>query len=186
MKLKDQFFGLAVAFACTLLVLSIGASLTDLGPWYWALKQPEWKPPDAAFGVIWSLIFSLCAVSAWLAWRASPMGRTRRVMVWLFLLNALLNVFWSGLYFKLQRPDWALFEVVGLWLSIVALIVVLWRHSRWASVLLVPYLLWVSIASVLNLETIRLNGPFDTSSPLKTVQYYPSIENGFTSGLTLL
>ena len=114
------------------------------------------------------------------------MGRTRRVMVWLFLLNALLNVFWSGLYFKLQRPDWALFEVVGLWLSIVALIVVLWRHSRWASVLLVPYLLWVSIASVLNLETIRLNGPFDTSSPLKTVQYYPSIENGFTSGLTLL
>jgi tryptophan-rich sensory protein len=78
----------------------------------------------------------------------------------LFGINALLNVLWSALYFKLQRPEWALLEVVFLWLSIVALIVGLWRLSRWASGLLIPYLLWVSVASLLNLETVRLNGPF--------------------------
>ena len=67
---------------------------------------------------------------------------------------------WSGLYFKLQRPDWALYEVVFLWLSIVALMVGLWRLSRWASWLLVTYWVWVSIAAVLNLQTVQLNGPF--------------------------
>jgi tryptophan-rich sensory protein len=78
----------------------------------------------------------------------------------LFGVNAVCNIVWSALYFKLQRPDWALVEVVFLWLSIVALIVGLWRLSRWGSGLLVPYLVWVSIAALLNLETVRLNGPF--------------------------
>jgi tryptophan-rich sensory protein len=78
----------------------------------------------------------------------------------LFGINAVCNIVWSALYFKLQRPDWALIEVVFLWLSIVALIVGLWRVSRGASGLLMPYLAWVSIAAVLNLETVLLNGPF--------------------------
>jgi tryptophan-rich sensory protein len=67
---------------------------------------------------------------------------------------------WSALYFKLQRPDWALFEVVFLWLSILALIMGLWRLSRWASLLLITYWVWVSIATVLNVQTVLLNGPF--------------------------
>jgi tryptophan-rich sensory protein len=67
---------------------------------------------------------------------------------------------WSALYFTLQRPDWALIEVAVLWLSIVALIIVCGRVSRLAGWLLVPYLLWVSFASVLNLAVVRLNGPF--------------------------
>jgi tryptophan-rich sensory protein len=84
-------------------------------------------------------------------------------VVWLFGANAVLNMLWSALYFKLQRPDWALFEVVFLWISIVALIVGLWRLSRWASLLLITYFIWVSIAAVLNLETVLLNGPFGTN-----------------------
>jgi tryptophan-rich sensory protein len=78
----------------------------------------------------------------------------------LFAANALLNILWSALYFKLQRPDWALYEVGLLWLSILALIVGLWRISRWASLLLLPYAVWVAIAAALNLATVRLNGPF--------------------------
>jgi benzodiazapine receptor len=84
----------------------------------------------------------------------------RRRVAGLFGANALLNILWSALYFKLQRPDWALYEVVLLWLSILALIVGLWRLSRWASLLLITYWVWVSIAAVLNWQTVQLNGPF--------------------------
>ncbi|MFM8575688.1 MAG: TspO/MBR family protein [Limnohabitans sp.] len=138
----------------------MGGALTELGPWYYALRHPDWKPPDAAFGVIWSTIFTLCAVSATLAWRAASTGALRRRVLLLFGSNAVLNVLWSFLYFKLHRPDWALVEVLFLWLSIAALIVGLWRISRWASALLLPYLVWVSIATALNLATVQLNGPF--------------------------
>ena len=78
----------------------------------------------------------------------------------LFGVNALLNVLWSELFFEWQRPDWALAELVVLWLSIVLLIVVLVPISRRASWLLVPYLAWVSFAGVLNLAVVQLNAPF--------------------------
>lgn len=157
---KASLNRLIVAFVLSYATAGMGAALTELGPWYFALRQPSWKPPDAAFGVIWSTIFTLCAISGWLAWQAADTSALRRRVAWLFSVNAVLNILWSAVYFKLQRPDLALFEVVFLWLSIVALMVGLWRLSRWASLLLVTYWLWVSIAAVLNLETVLLNGPF--------------------------
>ena len=102
----------------------------------------------------------MCAISAWLAWQAADTPALRRRVAVLFGLNALLNILWSGLYFKLQRPDWALIEVVFLWLSIVALMWGLWRLSRWASALLIVYAVWVAVAAMLNLQTVALNGPF--------------------------
>ena len=153
-----QRLSLAVVLSYT--TAGIGGALTELGPWYYSLRQPDWKPPDAVFGVIWTTIFTLCAVSAWRAWEAANTRALRLRVALLFGVNVVCNMVWSALYFKLQRPDWALFEVVFLWLSIVALIVGLWRLSRLASGLLIPYVLWVSVASVLNLETVRLNGPF--------------------------
>ena len=86
--------------------------------------------------------------------------RDRYWVLGLFALNINLNVLWSGLFFRVQRPDLALVEVVFLWLSIVALIVVLWRMSRMASALLLPYLAWVTFAAALNLAVVRLNAPF--------------------------
>lgn len=150
----------AVALVLSYATAGLGGALTDLGPWYFALKHPAWKPPDAAFGVIWSTIFTLCAISGCLAWQAAHTPALRRRVAVLFGVNAVLNILWSALYFTLQRPDWALLEVVFLWLSIVALMVGLWRLSRWASLLLITYWVWVSIAAVLNLQTVMLNGPF--------------------------
>jgi translocator protein len=74
--------------------------------------------------------------------------------------NGALNIFWSWLFFKARRPDWALAEVVLLWLSIVLLIVIARRHDLIAALLLGPYLLWVAFAAMLNLAVVRLNGPF--------------------------
>lgn len=160
---KTSLIHLLVAFVLSYATAGIGAALTELGPWYFALRHPSWKPPDAAFGTIWSTIFTLCAISAWLAWQAADTPALRRRVAWLFGINALLNIVWSALYFKLQRPDWALFEVVFLWLSILVLMVGLWRLSRWASWLLLPYAVWVAIAALLNLQTVGLNGPFGPS-----------------------
>lgn len=147
-----------VALSLSYLTAGIGGALTDLGPWYFSLKQPGWKPPDAAFGIIWTTIFTLTAVSAALAWREAVHIRAR--VWWLFGLNALLNILWSALYFKLQRPDWAMLEWCLLWLSVLSLVLGFWKSSRWTTYLNLPYLLWVSVAGLLNLAALELNGPF--------------------------
>jgi translocator protein len=153
---------IAVAAAAAVFVATLGALMTDLGPWYAQLKQPAWKPPDWAFGPVWTAIFALAAAAGVIGWRRAPSRADRELMLALFAANGFLNVFWSLLYFRLHRPDWALYEVPFLWLSVLALILVLWRYARAAAWLLVPYLAWVAIAAVLNDSTVKLNGPFGT------------------------
>lgn len=160
MSFKKDALILFVAFLISFATAGLGGALTDLGPWYQALKQPDWKPPDAAFGVIWSTIFTLGALSGWLAWRHAPLLSERLVVLAAFLINLGLNVLWSWLFFVQHRPDWSLVELYFLWASIVVMMVVSWRHSRLATVLLVPYLAWVTTAGFLNQANITLNGPF--------------------------
>jgi len=158
--LRLHWRSLVLCFVISFGIAGIGNALTELGPWYFQLKHPPWKPPDPAFGAIWTVIFCLCAVSAWLAWHAAPTSGRRAKVVGLYLYNGSLNIFWSFLYFHLHRPDWAMWELLPLWLSVLWLVQGLWRESRWASVLVLPYLIWVSAAGVLNHDTIILNGPF--------------------------
>ena len=139
---------------------TLGAQLTGLGPWYRGLVQPAFKPPDIWFGPAWTLIFIFAATAGVTAWNSAPDRTSRRWLLGLFVLNAGLNSLWSLLFFKLQRPDWALIEVGFLWLSIAALILATRRYSHKAGFLLLPYLIWVSFASAINYATVQLNGPF--------------------------
>jgi benzodiazapine receptor len=148
------------AFGAAVLVAVLGGLMTDIGPWYAGLEKPPWKPSDAWFGPVWTLIFALAAMAAALAWWGSPDRVSRQNLLIWFSFNAVLNVGWSLLFFRLRRPDWALAEVALLWLSVAILIGLCWKRSRAASMLLVPYLAWVTFASVLNREIVRLNGPF--------------------------
>lgn len=149
-----------IAALAAMAVASIGGRLTDLGPWYIALSKPFWQPPGVAFPIVWTAVFTLTAIAGVLGWRRGETAARRRRMAALFAVNGGLNIAWSGLFFTLQRPDWALYEVGLLWASILALILHLWPYARPAAWLLTPYLLWVSIAAVLNWEIVRLNGPF--------------------------
>lgn len=146
----------AVAVVCAI----AGAVLTETGPWYHALKKPAWKPPDWAFGPVWTTIFVLAVIATALAWVAAEGTGARPLIFWSLAANVVLNIAWSGIFFKLRRPDWALAEVALLWLSILVLIAVLGSASLWAGVLLVPYLAWVSTAMFLNYRIVRMNGPF--------------------------
>jgi tryptophan-rich sensory protein len=146
-----------VAGLVALGVAVLGGVLTDVGPWYQELRFPSWKPPNWLFGPAWTVIFTLIAIGAVLAWRDAPNDGERTLLLVLFGFNAVLNVMWSALFFAMRRPDWALIEVALLWLSILVLVLVIRRYSDVAAACLLPYLAWVSFASVLNRAIVRLN-----------------------------
>jgi tryptophan-rich sensory protein len=141
-------------------VAILGMITTDLGPWYVDLRKPTWQPPDALFGPVWILIFALAALS-FITYRRQHAGRNYQLeVIAAFLMNGFLNVLWSLLFFRFERPDWALYEVAFLWISIVVMILLVKRTSTSAALLLLPYLIWVTFASVLNLKIVQLNAPF--------------------------
>jgi tryptophan-rich sensory protein len=150
----------AVGSVAALFVAALGATVTDLGPWYQGLAKPAWNPPDAVFPMAWTLIYALITISAITAWRAAPNAAAAEWVIGLFALNGFLNITWSLIFFRMQRPDWAFIELIVLWLSIIALIIYCGRFSRTAAALLVPYLAWVSFAGALNWAVVDLNGPF--------------------------
>lgn len=117
--------------------------------WYPTLRKPSWTPPDWLFAPVWTLLFVLMAVSAWLVWNRGGL-RAARWGLALFLAQLALNAGWSGLFFALRRPDLALIEIVVLWVAIAATLVSFGRVSVTAAVLLAPYLLWVTYAAALN------------------------------------
>ena len=157
---RAAIFPIVVAGGLALITAMVGGTITVLDEWYYSLQQPSWAPPDYAFGIIWTAIFAMIALSGFLAWHTTPTRRNTEIMFGMFALNGFLNLLWSFLFFRLERPDWAFVELIFLWISILVLIVFLGRFSKGASLLLVPYLIWVTTAGALNYEVIQLNGPF--------------------------
>lgn len=151
---------LITTLLCAAALALAGGLVTEVGPWYHALRKPTWQPPDWLFGPAWTLILALAAWSASLGWESARTPGERAAVVALFAANALFHFLWSPLFFKLRRPDWALAEVPLLWLSILAPILWLAPRSPLAAWLLAPYLAWVAFAAWLNLAIVRLNGPF--------------------------
>jgi translocator protein len=149
-----------IATAAAVCVAALGATVTDLGPWYQALAKPGWNPPDIVFPMGWTVIYALITVAGITAWRATPTSAAAETVIGLFALNGFLNISWSLIFFRLQRPDWAFYEVIVLWLSILAMIVYCGRFSKTAAWLLVPYLAWVTFAGALNWAVVQLNAPF--------------------------
>jgi tryptophan-rich sensory protein len=150
----------AVATLAAVCVAALGATVTDLGPWYQGLAKPAWNPPDLVFPMGWTAIYALITVSGITAWRTARNSAEAEWVLALFALNGFLNITWSILFFRFQRPDWAFAEVVLLWLSILAIMIHAARFSRGAALLLVPYLVWVSFAGALNWAVVQLNAPF--------------------------
>jgi len=157
---KPWLLPVIIAALAALVVAGVGGTMTDTTGWYQTIRQPSWNPPPAVFGLIWTVIFTLIASAGVTAWRAAPDRVASDTLIGLFALNGALNVSWTVLFFQLHRPDWAMIELVALWISIAVLIGVCARYSRTAALLLAPYLVWVTIAAVLNWQVIQLNGAF--------------------------
>lgn len=140
----------ALAFAAAALAAAVLGSVATAGStdseWFRALDKPSWYPPSAAFGIVWTVLYVMIAVSGFLAWRA---GAGRPALTWWGVQMA-LNLAWSVVFFGLRRPGWAVVVIVALAGAIVATIAAFRRSDRLSAGLLVPYLAWVLFASTLN------------------------------------
>ena len=152
-----QAIALVGWLALCYLAAAIGAVASINAPaFYGELVQPSWAPPAWLFGPVWTTLYTLMAIAAWLVWRAAPMAETRNALL-LVLAQLAVNALWSWLFFAWQLGGWAFAEVLLLWALIAATIVAFWRFSRLAALLLVPYLCWVSFAALLNFWLWRAN-----------------------------
>lgn len=145
-----------LAFLGMNLVAASSGAIFRPGPWYETLRKPAWRPPNAAFPIVWSALYLLIAIAAARVWDAGS-GEQRDAAMLAYGVQLVLNAGWSALFFGMRRMRLALAELGLLWVSIVAMIATFAPIDGTAALLLAPYLLWVSIAGLLNFTMIRLN-----------------------------
>ncbi len=137
----------------------VGAVFTTsaISTWYSTINKPSFNPPSWVFGPTWTLLYALMGISLFLVWTHSNRDTQRRKALSIFFIQLFLNAIWSPIFFGLHAPLAAFIVIMLLWLSIVFTIVIFWKISRTAAMLLVPYLAWVSFASLLNFSIWQLN-----------------------------
>lgn len=152
-----QVLGLVAWLLATAAAAALGAiASADAADFYRQLLRPDWAPPARLFGPVWSLLYLLMAVAAWLVWRAQGFRGAGPTLI-LYVVQLAVNALWTWLFFVWRLGGAALIEILLLWVLIVATIVAFWRFQRLAAVLLVPYLAWVSLACALTFTTWQLN-----------------------------
>ena len=154
-----QIIKLVVSIVICQLAGFMGSLLTtpSIPTWYASLNKPSFNPPNWVFAPVWTTLFVLMGISAYLVWNQGLQNAPVKRALIIFLVQLALNVFWSFLFFKLQSPTYAFVEITVLWIAIALTIVAFFRISRPAALLLIPYIVWVSFAAVLNSSIARLN-----------------------------
>jgi len=125
------------------------------GTWYAQLAKPSWNPPAWIFAPVWTLLYISIGISGWLVWRRT--GLLINAAFSCFAVQLVLNAAWSWLFFGLHRPALALVDIVLLWVSILVTLLLFWRETWQAGAVLIPYLAWVSFATLLNWALWRMN-----------------------------
>lgn len=143
----------AVIFIGVVVLAAASGAVFKPGPWYQELRKPSWTPPNWAFPTVWTILYIMIAYAGWSVW--SSAGWSLALGFW--ALQIFFNGIWSWLFFGLRRMDLALADIVLLWVSVAGFIVTAWPISEIASLLFVPYLVWVSTAGCLNFSVRRLN-----------------------------
>ena len=151
----NRYVALLVFVVLCFSVAAVG-SLFPPDEWYRSLKRPSYAPPNWVFGPVWTVLYFTMAVSGWLIWKSVGPGN-RRYALAAFGVQLLLNGAWSAIFFGWHKPGFAFIEICVLSLAILTTIMLSRRHSRVAAFLLLPYLLWVSFAAVLNYGFWSLN-----------------------------
>ncbi|MBM4446755.1 MAG: tryptophan-rich sensory protein [Chloroflexi bacterium] len=158
MKLKDVFKLVACIVAC-LAAGAIGSIFTReaIPNWYATLEKPAFNPPNWLFAPVWTLLYILMGVAAFLVWRKGLENRQVRIALIVFLVQLVLNALWSVVFFGLESPLYGLIVIFALWVAILFTVLKFFRISLASSALMWPYLLWVTFAAVLNSSIWLLN-----------------------------
>ena len=159
---KNTVSGLMADIGIVVAVIAVSAlgGLVSGGssdPWYAALTKPPLTPPGIAFGIVWPVLYLLMAVGAIMVRRSSE-PRDKSIVFGLFFLQLALNLAWSMLFFFFHRPEFALLNIIALWLCVALMMLEFWKFSKLATILQIPYLAWLSFAAYLNGGIIWLNG----------------------------
>jgi tryptophan-rich sensory protein len=125
--------------------------------WYPTLNKPSWNPPNWLFAPVWTVLYVMMAIAAWLVWKKDARFAGVRAALILFFVQLALNLLWSALFFAARSPGLALIEVAVLWLAVAATLYAFITVSRPGGLLMLPYLAWVSFAAILNFAIWRLN-----------------------------
>ena len=133
-----------------------GAAAANSREFYAALQRPAWAPPGSVFGPVWSVLYLLMAIAAWMVWRARRFIGARVALV-VYLVQLVLNALWTWLFFAWHQGALAFVGVVLLWVAVALTLNMFWRVRRLAGALLVPYLAWVSFATALTYAVWRGN-----------------------------
>ena len=155
MSLPVQILALVGFVVVAFIPASTGAFFMP-GEWYARLAKPTWNPPNWIFGPVWTVLFLTIGVAAWLVWRRAGFSGARAAWA-VFAAQLVFNGLWTCLFFGLHRPGLAMVDIVALWAAIAGTIALFFAIDRTAGAILVPYLLWVSFAMVLNFTIWRLN-----------------------------
>ena len=123
------------------------------GVWYASLNKPAWNPPSWIFGPVWTFLYLMMAVAAWLVWKRDGW----KLPVWLYLVQLALNAAWTPIFFGAHELGWALAEIIALWFAILVTMLAFLSVSRVAGLMLAPYLAWVTFATFLNFTLWRMN-----------------------------
>jgi benzodiazapine receptor len=156
---RTDFIKLAASLGACYLAAFIGSIFTtpNVPTWYASLAKPAFAPPDWVFGPVWTALFTMMGISAYLVWREVPTDPRAKAALAVFILQLAANVSWSAAFFGLRSPLAGLVVIALLW-ALIALTIQKFRAiSRTAGALLLPYLIWVSFAAVLNCAIWRLN-----------------------------
>ena len=157
MSLTKQIIGLVAWLIVAFIAAGIGgAASIGAGPFYSQLVRPEWAPPASIFGPVWTVLYALMGIAAWLVWRVGGFRAAKGALT-LFLVQLAFNALWSWLFFRWHQGALAFADILLLLALIVATLIAFWRISRLAGALLIPYLLWVTFASALNYSVWQLN-----------------------------
>jgi len=125
--------------------------------WYTKLKKPSFNPPNWIFGPVWTLLFILMGIAAFLVWRQGFDKKEVKTALGIFIFQLFLNLFWSIIFFGIHNPAVAFTEIISLWSAILALILAFYQISKTSAYLLIPYILWVSFAAYLNYAIWQLS-----------------------------
>ncbi|OPY53434.1 MAG: TspO/MBR family protein [Methanosaeta sp. PtaU1.Bin112] len=155
----NELFNLILCIAICEMAGIIGSQFTarTVTTWYPTLEKPWFTPPGSVISVIWIILFALMGLSLFLVWQERMSSKASRIALGVFALQLVVNVLWSYAFFGLQSPLAALAVIALLWLLILQCIIRFWHISKYAAVLLIPYILWVSFAAYLNYSLWRLN-----------------------------
>jgi len=157
--MKLQWLKLILSIVLTSMAGFVGSLFTfdSVRTWYLMIQKPSFNPPSWIFGPVWTTLYVLMGISFYLVWIKGFETKTAKVALMLFIAQLVLNALWSILFFGLHSPLWAFVEIVFLWAMIVMTIFFFYRISQPSAYLLVPYILWVSFAAILNFSIYWLN-----------------------------